>query len=466
MSECEDVETELTEKGEKRVYASTELSLDCRTLVARLYAAWRDRGETRNGFVQFLREAGYDIPTRTLDHWRACVAATGEAVPCATYPGRPKALDEVQVELFVGFVLDKNSRNEVVHAATVVDFATKQLHVSISEVTALGYLHDNGFAAHVMQSRTQGFKLDNDKLCAVALQWLQELKRDGVLDTPRTRLCSVDFTFTGHRLERDVPFSLVGTPQPKSTKAISSFTNCIVTVVWADGVNRTPPILFTYNAAFRRDRRPTARRDAQLEYLDQLLKEHGIDANRIVYVGRVKNETRQYISESPALLRQFFGHYGIDDGSVALSDNGTSFYEGELDVLKDLGFASHHCYPALVHQYLSPNDNRFHGAAKKEWRQLVSDFSDDVKAAVVLLSMLDKNYKDVGTWFDTNLQLQARLPSADAVAKLIKGEKLMENPRYFQALRAYRKFQCGDARGSIPPTPPGLASGLDGKYWV
>jgi hypothetical protein len=86
---------------------------------------------------------------------------------------------------------------------------------------------------------------------------------------------------------------------------VSSYTNCIITYVWADGVNRTSAMLFTYNAAFRCDRNPTKRRAAQVEHLNECLKKYDIVPERIVYVGKEKNETRKYVTESPELLRQF-----------------------------------------------------------------------------------------------------------------------------------------------------------------
>lgn len=126
-------------------------------------------------------------------------------------------------------------------------------------------------------------------------------------------------------------------------------------------------MLFTYNQAFRFDRHSTARRDEQVAHLAQLLDQFNIEDSRIVYIGYETSERRTYVAESPFLLRLFFARYEIEEGCVALTDNGKSFWEGEMDVLLDLGFAKHTCYPAAVHQFLSPNEDRYHGAAKRVW---------------------------------------------------------------------------------------------------
>jgi len=112
---------------------------------------------------------------------------------------------------------------------------------------------------------------------------------------------------------------------------------------------------------------------------------------RIVYVGIDPNETRKYVDLSPELLRQFFQHYGVSQGAVVLSDNGKSFFEQSESVLVNLGFQKHECYPAAVHHYLSPNDNRLHGTAKQAWRTEGISSKDDVESCRNDLHRLDRD---------------------------------------------------------------------------
>ena len=163
-------------------------------------------------------------------------------------------------------------------------------------------------------------------------------------------------------------------------------------------------MLFTYNPAFRQDRRSTARRAALVQHFDDCLNEKGIDVKRIVYVGEEKGESRSYVSESPALPRYFFGHYKVPKRAVILSDLGGSFVDQGKSVLLDLGFQKHAYYPAAVHQYLSPNDNRLHGTAKKVWRESDIDYKDDVKSCIFLLHRLDNDiHTQSRMWFDRNM---------------------------------------------------------------
>lgn len=57
-------------------------------------------------------------------------------------------------------------------------------------------------------------------------------------------------------------------------------------------INRTPPMLFTYNSEFRMDKANTEKRKEKLDRLLDLLVHYEIDADRVVYIGNDKNETR------------------------------------------------------------------------------------------------------------------------------------------------------------------------------
>ena len=221
-------------------------------------------------------------------------------------------------------------------------------------------------------------------------------------------------------------------------------------------------MLFTYNPQFRQDRKPTARRDAQTQHLTDCLKPHGIDPDRIAYVGNEKKETRKFVRESPELLRLFFDNYGIRKNCTILSDNGNSFFEDGESVLKKIGFQDHRCYPAAVHQYLSPNDNHLHGTAKQKWRNQKIDYTDDVDSCMYLLQQLDVDtVAHSAHWFAKNmLEL-----SHDTIDTLIRFGNPQHSMTHQTWLRSYRIWMGVDARGKLPDVPKGLEDSLDGSYW-
>jgi hypothetical protein len=217
--------------------------------------------------------------------------------------------------------LDQIEHGNSVHLETFCVFVFDHFSINIERRTASNYLKEDGFTYRVLQKKSASFSVDIDKLRDDLWNWVRS-NQISLKNIPLSKLCSIDFTFTGHRTERRTGFGVKGGAQPMEALNISKFTNCIVTCVWADGENRTPPVLFTYYAKFRVDRPSTAKRDADVEHLRERSDYHGISKDWVVYVGKDKNEKETYAKECPDLLRRFFALYGVPADATALSDNG------------------------------------------------------------------------------------------------------------------------------------------------
>lgn len=388
----------------KTTYAAARISDDAKTMIARLYRVQHAQGKRRHEFVADMSQAGYTFSESQLDRWVARVNRDEAAISTTKASGAPAHLTREQRDIAGGWILSQNFHGISVHRSDYSHFCDEHFKQPLSHPTVSRYLAEDGFSYRTMQSKARGFTVDIVSQRRQLWDWVQTQRQEGLFDIHRSLLASIDFTFTGHRTERSSSFASQGGSQPILSVSISSYTNCIITVVWADGMNRTPPMLFTYNPEFRRDRHPTVRRVALVQHFDAGLKEKGIDRKRIVYVGKEKGESRSYVAESPALLRNFFEHYKVPECAVILSDLGGSFVDQGKSVLLDLGFQKQVCYPAAVHQYLSPNDNRLHGTAKKAWRESDIDYKDDVKSCIFLLHRLDNDiHTQSKMWFDRNM---------------------------------------------------------------
>lgn len=418
----------------KRKYPSAELSTGQRELIARLVGPLERRGISRTAFRDLLADANITVSKSSLDRWIHAHVSNASIFTAEKGSGAPPILDEDQCEIAAGWVLSQNDSNQMVSVASFSNFCATAFGVPLSQGTSHNYLHALGFSSKVSQIKNSGFTTDIDTLSKMMFDWKCERQLAGDL---QGLLASVDFTFTGHRSDRRLSYAPSGGAQPKSRGANSQFTNCIATVVWSDGVNRTPPALFTFNGKFRLDRVGRKAWVQEREKLQGALVRYGIDAKRVIYIGGEKNETRTYASESADLLRRFFEIYRVRSKGVVFSDNGTAFFPGGVSALETIGFEKHVSYPAPVHQHLSPNDNRLHGTAKARWRSSGVDFKDDVESSLMLMHYLDIDIKNhAKTWFQHNiLEL-----TADLAREQIRGRPGQRSQVDYDRLCAYCIF--------------------------
>lgn len=418
----------------KRKYPSAELSTGQRELITRLAGPLEARGISRAVFRDILAEANLTVPKSSLDRWICAHASQASIFAADKGSGAPPILDDDQREIAAGWVLFQNDSHQMVSIASFSKFCETAFGVKLSQGSSFNYLHALGFSSKVSQVKNSGFTIDVVTLSKMMFDWKYERELAGDLNG---LLASVDFTFTGHRTDRRLSYSPTGSSQPKSRGAANQFTNCIVTVVWSDGVNRTPPALFTYNGKFRLDRVGRKAWVQERETFQGALVRYGIDPKRIIYIGSEKDETRTYASESAEFLRRFFELYRVRSKGVVFSDNGTAFFPGGVSALEALGFEKHVSYPAPAHQYLSPNDNRLHGTAKARWRSSGVDFKDDVESSLMLVSYLDADLKShAQTWFQRNiLEL-----TAESAREMIRGRSGQRSQVDCDRLSAYYAF--------------------------
>jgi len=382
---------------------ASDIPDDSKTLLAQLYKALHENGVSRQLFLTCLESAGFSVDPSTLDRWVVRLDTTGSAISQNKQSGNEPSLHREQRDVTSGMVLHENAIGNIVSLSSFQDFAFKYFDIRLSYSTISRYLDEDGFACRLVKKKGKSFVVDIDALRAELWKWnfVQDHRSRGL---KRDKLCSADCTFTSHRSDRRTSFSPRGGPQPMVVDNSSNFTNCIVTNVWADGENRTPSRLYTYNPAFRKDRNPTKIRLQQVAHLDYCLGKYGISEDRIIYIGNQTKEMRKYARECPEIIRLFFSDFEVPTGCTIYTDEGNAFFDKDQSVLLETGFQKHKCYPSKVHQYLSINDNPLHGTSKQQWRNSGVDFSDDVESCILLLHLLDINtVKHSKYWWNRNM---------------------------------------------------------------
>ena len=411
---------------------------------------------------ELFGHASYPVPSNTLSEWLHRMESTGAAVPRGSGVGHVKLLNEQDQDLLAGFILQKNFESKEVHLQTAVDFLRNDLGILMMEPAAYQYITDLGFSLHTLKTRKKSYMREREMVGQKYYEWLVRNR----ITMASCMVCSVDFTYTSHRKQRVHGYSRTGVTAPDVSDPIPLFTNCIVTCVWADGVNRTPSVLFTYNQLFRLDRHPTARRTAAMNRLQEIWTEFAVDERRVVYAGESKGEKRTYCAESPGIIRRFFSLYpNLPKNIVIFSDAGNCFFEDGKDVLLELGFVTHKIYEPIFHHYVSPNGNNLHGVAKKRWRERFQKFSDDVHTSIALLSFMDGANKHAMEYFARNFQYGPAYGyqvSREAVDQLCNSEAEKVD---LNLMVGYRMWAGMDGRGVAGDTSSILYSGLDDPYW-
>lgn len=450
-------------KRSRETYESCTISKEERNALGRVALALVEQyGWTQEKVKELFGHASYSVPSNTLSDWLHRMESTGEAVPHGSGGGHVKLLDEKNQDLLAGFILQKNFETKEVHLETVVDFLRNDLGITLTEPAAYQYITDLGFSLHTLKKRKKTYMREKQKVGQKYYEWLVRNR----ITVAACMACSIDITTTSHRKNTVHGYSRTGATAPDVSDSIPLFTNSIVTCIWADGVNRTPSVLFTYNSLFRRDRHPTAKRTVAVNHLEEVLAEFAVDGRRVVYAGASKGEKRTYCAENPEIIRRFFSLYpNLPKKIVIFSDAGNCFFEGGKDVLLDMGFVNHKMYEPIFHHYVSPNDNKLHGVAKKRWLERFQNFSDDVHSSIALLSFLDGANEHSAEYFARNFQYG---PAYDYQVSRELVDQLCNSDAEEVDLKlmvGYRMWEGMDGRGVAGDTTSELYSRLDGLYW-
>jgi hypothetical protein len=140
--------------------------------------------------------------------------------------------------------------------------------------------------------------------------------------------------------------------------------------------------MFTYDLRSDSTRSATANRDPKLQEFDALRKQLGIHESQVYVIPKPtlpnnpnKTKTVFFVHENPELIDLFFDIHkkkvppAVRQNIIVFSDGGHSFKVNGNNVFLQLGFGRHIVFPLVVHQFLSPNDNNYHGVAKAWWRK-------------------------------------------------------------------------------------------------
>ena len=425
-------------------------------LIARVADAYAAEGVSYKRQREIYAEAGYEVSERTLRRHRASEDEGQSALSSDKSSGRPKALTDQQVMIFVGWVLNQNEKNEKVDLHRSGRFIEQQFGVEVAEPTILRCLKQNGFSSRKGRRRTAGYKLDLEVLIDLYMEDVQRFWELGIKDMSPQYVACIDSSAIGWRLLTRKTYFPKGGTQPKIREGNPSYTNAVVWATFPDGVNRCPALLFTGDPQF-------SERSRVRNKLDKLLKKYNIDRCRIVEVKK-----KSYVGESPATIQHFLKHYPALQKCLILTDAGKAFQKQGVDIVREWG-ARRATFTPAVHEYLSPLDNHAFGIAKAKMRSNRVDESDRLEPSLVFLNALDSiRPEQMQAMWDRNLFLEEDEIDSEAVREILRpaGKNELERQEYFTKCKnAFGIEVLGCNPEEVGQLPKALHSNLNGAYW-
>lgn len=428
----------------------------------------KEHGKSVKDVHEYFREINRPVGESTLRLWRQEYRRRGEATSISVGGGRPPLLDDLQEDIFSGHILSENEKGRNVCRASLALFALENFDVDMTPRTAGNYARKLGFRFRDHGTGGTGNTYSHDELTELAFSWLQLYR---VRNVDPSNVCCIDFTYTSHRKLRVRGMQRKGKKKSQVKSGHTRFTNCIVVCAFADGSDRAPPMMFTYDARFDFERRQTANRSAETDRIQELHKElqlHGVSPEDVVYLEPPKTKSGQpysYVGESKDILRQFLEKRKVPKNVTIFHDSGTAFGGKKSTSFKDLGYENCIVFEPAVHQYLSVCDNNWIGAAKQKWNaKFQGDFTDNVSSSLWLLAFLRITYPVAKMRFSKNyLMGSASLDKAD-VSELITGRKGSVEEEDDEKKYVYYYFMGLDGNGNEPRQ--GGDPGLDGiAFW-
>jgi len=122
--------------------------------------------------------------------------------------------------------------------------------------------------------------------------------------------------------------------------------------------------MFTNDKKFRDSGLTTERRKAIRSECENGMKEFGVSPDQVIWMGG----SGHYVPEGNGPLETFGARAQVPENCVIFSDEGNAFFRDGQPVIPHFFRARTATYPPIVHHYISPNDNRYHGVAKAKWR--------------------------------------------------------------------------------------------------
>ncbi len=150
-----EIDSGFEEKHPWRTYRAALVPPEVRVFVAKVAPALKEEGVSYKRQREIYSEAGYEISRPSFSRYLAYMHDSEAPLSTDKHVGRPRALTEREIMIFVGWLLTQNDENEPVGIRECMSFIKDHLGHELSIGTVHKYLMASGFSSHVGAAEQQ-----------------------------------------------------------------------------------------------------------------------------------------------------------------------------------------------------------------------------------------------------------------------------------------------------------------------
>ena len=122
-----------------------------------------------------------------------------DAYERASNRGRPRALDDDETMMAIGFAVHKSRKPEEVHYDTVQAFIREKIGLDVSTATVANICHKNGMAVKIAKVAATEKAGSAASQQAETIEFIGQLEKEGFFQAQQNQIFYVDGTFTSHK---------------------------------------------------------------------------------------------------------------------------------------------------------------------------------------------------------------------------------------------------------------------------
>lgn len=442
-------------KGKRRKSSVAGVSWETRQVVAEWAKNLKDSGMSVASLAEKGEGTSYSPSPRTLQLHVAAIERGEDLFKAEKDTGREPVLLWDQRKVLCGAVL---MSEEKVNLEKFSDLSEEYFGVPLAKSTASDYCRQLGLSFQLVGGRPMPKNLSLDEYVLGYFQWVLNSRNDGFFNVDVSKLACADSFTNSIRTFREKTLNGIGRKQKKFPRVDFKYTDNFMGCQWADGINRTPTLHFSFNKAYA----PSSP-DANL--VDNLFKDLDLNRDRSFY----EQSTKFYCAEKSIQAHNFADRYKRElKGSHVMFDGGPAWKIKKQYVME--GYVRNYRVLAPAqHGELSVMDNHFNAIVKKRWRSKFDPKTPDWADALYLLKLTDEvDSAAIVNMFKRNFLLDETSLSVPAVEAILKGNSNVESARdrfFDECIDAWEEFMEARQRGETLVYYRGEDCNLDGPYW-